>query len=116
MNLGIPKEIKEHEYRVSLTPKGAEQLKKSGHTVIIEHSAGTGSGFSDDDYKKAGAEVKNRKYLFGNSELIVKVKEPLPEEYNLFHEGQALFTFLHLAPNQDLINLLLKKEDIRFCL
>ena len=114
MLIGIPKEVKEHEYRVSLTPNGAEKLINSGHRVIIEQSAGAGSGFSDETYKKAGAEVTNRKFLFENSELIVKVKEPLPEEYDLFHEDQALFTFLHLAPNQDLINMLLKKNITSF--
>ncbi len=114
MLIGIPKEIKEHEYRVSLTPNGAEKLINSGHRVIIEYSAGAGSGFTDDDYKKTGAEVTNRKFLFENSELIVKVKEPLPEEYDLFHENQALFTFLHLAPNQDLIDMFLKKNISSF--
>jgi alanine dehydrogenase len=117
MHIGVPKEVKEHEYRVSLTPDGAEKLINNGHRVLIEHSAGDGSGFSDDDYKKSGSEVtnrKNRKFLFENSELIVKVKEPLPEEYDLFSEDQALFTFLHLAPNQDLIDMLLKKNITSF--
>jgi alanine dehydrogenase len=114
MHIGVPKEVKEHEYRVSLTPDGAEKLINNGHRVLIEHSAGDGSGFSDDDYKKSGSEVTNRKFLFENSELIVKVKEPLPEEYDLFSEDQALFTFLHLAPNQDLIDMLLKKNITSF--
>jgi len=114
MHIGVPKEVKEHEYRVSLTPDGAEKLIKSGHRVLIEHSAGDGSGFSDDTYKKAGAEVTNRNFLFKNAELIVKVKEPLPEEYDLFSEDQALFTFLHLAPNQELIDMLLKKNITSF--
>jgi len=110
MIIGIPKEIKEHEYRVSLTPAGAGKLLSSGHHVIVEHAAGVGSGFSDNQYISAGAEVRDRSYLFEKSELIVKVKEPLPEEFDLFYDGQALFTFLHLAPNQDLINMLLKKK------
>nr|MBC8413966.1 alanine dehydrogenase [bacterium] len=114
MIIGVPKEIKEHEYRVSLTPEGAEKLVTSGHHVIVEYFAGAGSGFSDEQYLSAGAEISDKKYLFENSELIVKVKEPLPEEYAFFYEGQALFTFLHLAPNQDLINMLLKKKITGF--
>jgi alanine dehydrogenase len=110
MNIGVPKETKEHEYRVSLTPEGAGKLVKSGHHIIVERSAGAGSGFSDNQYINAGAQIRDREYLFEKSELIVKVKEPLPEEYDLFYDGQALFTFLHLAPNQDLINMLLKKK------
>lgn len=114
MRIGIPKEIKEHEYRVSLTPAGVEELLRSGHQVFIEHAAGMGSGFSDDEYRAAGAEITDKKFLFENAELIVKVKEPLPQEYDFFHEGQALFTYLHLAPNQDLIHMLLKKKIAGF--
>ena len=110
MIIGVPKEIKEHEYRVGITPEGVKELKKDGHRVIIEKSAGAGSGFSDEDYIQCGAEVSDKNRLFNDSELIIKVKEPLLSEYGLLREGQSLFTFLHLAPNLELISVLLKKN------
>lgn len=110
MIIGIPKEIKEHEYRVGVTPQGADILIKNGHRLLFEDSAGIGSGFSDEDYQNAGAEISGRKELFKTSELIVKVKEPLPEEYDLLQERQALFTFLHLASNPELSKTLLYKK------
>jgi alanine dehydrogenase len=114
MIIGIPKEIKEHEYRVSATPDGVEGLVKEGHRLIVERSAGSGSGFSDDDYLQAGAEISDRREVFAASELIIKVKEPLPEEYDLLKEGQALFTFLHLASNPELLKILLRKQIAGF--
>ncbi len=114
MVIGIPKEIKEHEYRVGITPSGVRELKKEGHRIIIENGAGEGSGFSDDDYSDTGAELTDKAALFKSSELIVKVKEPLPEEYELLQEGQAIFTFLHLAPNPELTKILLKKSIAGF--
>lgn len=114
MIIGIPKEIKEHEYRVGITPSGVRGLKREGHEVIIENGAGEGSGFSDDDYSDAGAKLTDKAALFKSSELIVKVKEPLPEEYELLQEGQAMFTFLHLAPNPELTKILLKKNIAGF--
>ncbi|KAF0221051.1 MAG: hypothetical protein FD174_764 [Geobacteraceae bacterium] len=110
MIIGVLKEIKMHEYRVGLTPAGAAVLNRDGHTVMVEAGAGEGSGFSDAEYLKAGAEICDRKFLCGKAELIVKVKEPLPPEYDLLREGQALFTYLHLAPNRGLAETLLKKE------
>lgn len=110
MIIGIPKEIREHEYRVGITPEGVKELKKDGHRIIIEKSAGAGSGFSDEDYIQCGAEVSDKNRLFNDSELIIKVKEPLPSEYDLLQEGQSLFTFLHLAPNLELFSVLLKKN------
>ena len=110
MIIGIPKEIKKHEYRVSVTPSGVRDLKGDGHRILVERSAGEGSGFSDKDYEEAGAEISEKEEVFGSSELIVKVKEPLPPEYELFKEGQALFTFLHLASNPDATDMLLKKN------
>jgi len=110
MIIGIPKEIKEHEYRVGIIPAGVRELREDGHRIIIEKSAGAGSGFSDDEYKKAGAELSDKFVLFKEAELILKVKEPLPSEYNFFNEGQALFTFLHLAANPGLTDFLLKKK------
>lgn len=114
MIIGIPKEIKEHEYRVGITPTGVRELKKEGHRIIIEKSAGNGSGFSDKDYTDAGAETLDKSILFKESELIVKVKEPLSSEYELLQEGQALFTFLHLAANPGLTDILLRKNIAAF--
>ena len=114
MIIGVPKEIKKHEYRVSITPSGVKKLKEDGHRILVERSAGEGSGFSDKDYEKAGAEVSEREDVFDASELIVKVKEPLPPEYDLFRENQTLFTFLHLASNPDAANMLLKKNITAF--
>ena len=108
MIIGVPKEIKDQEYRVSLTPAGAESLAGAGHTVIVEASAGEGSGFSDDEYRKAGAQISRSKTeLFTDSDLIVKVKEPLSAEYSLFRPGLGLFTYLHLAASADLTRALL---------
>jgi len=114
MIIGVPKEIKKHEYRVSITPSGVRKLKDDGHRILVERSAGEGSVFSDSDYEEAGAEVSEKKAVFDASELIVKVKEPLPAEYDLFRENQALFTFLHLASNPDAANMLLKKHITAF--
>jgi len=110
MIIGIPKEIKKEEYRVAITPSGASELKQNGHTVLIETGAGTGSGFSDNDYLDADADTVDKETLFKKSELIVKVKEPLPDEYVFFREGQAVFTYLHLAPNRQLTGFLLQKK------
>jgi len=110
MIIGVPKEIKTHEYRVGITPFGVEELKKDGHTILIETNAGEGSGFSDDEYLKADADIVDRETVFKKSDLIVKVKEPIPQEYILIREGQAIFTYLHLAPNRGLTELLLSKK------
>jgi len=114
MIIGVPKEIKEHEYRVSIIPAGVHELIKDGHRIIVEESAGAGSGFSDEEYIKAGAEISGRTRLFSESDLIVKVKEPLPPEYALFRDGQALFTYLHLASVPELINMLLERKMSAF--
>lgn len=112
--IGVPKEIKEYEYRIGITPQGVRELKKDGHRIIVENRAGEGSGFSDEDYLKAGAEISDKARLFNYSELIIKVKEPLPSEYDLLKNGQAIFTYLHLAPNPELTNVLLKKNISAF--
>ncbi|MGD0883997.1 MAG: alanine dehydrogenase [Thermodesulfovibrionales bacterium] len=110
MIIGVPKEIKKEEYRVGITPFGVEELKRGGHAILIEMGAGEGSGFSDDEYLKADADIVDKKTVFRKAELIVKVKEPLPPEYDLIEKGQAIFTFLHLAPNRELTELLLRRK------
>jgi alanine dehydrogenase len=110
MVVGVPREIMTHEYRVSVTPAGARELLGDGHRVLVEHGAGEGSDFPDAEYEAAGAALAGKDALFSEAELIVKVKEPVAPEYGFFRNGQALFTFLHLAPNRELIDMLLEKE------
>lgn len=111
MIIGIPKEIKNNENRIALTPGGTRTLTRRGHRVLIETEAGVGSGFSDQEYISSGAEIyKNKERLFNDSDMIMKVKEPLKEEYPLFKEGQCLFTYLHLAPNPELTSALLNSK------
>lgn len=110
MIVGVAKEIKRHEYRVGLTPAGVAVLARDGHEVLIESGAGEGSGFADEAYGTSGARLCNRQELFSQSELVVKVKEPLESEYPHFREGQALFTYLHLAPNASLLAFLLERK------
>ena len=111
MVIGVPKEIKDHEYRVSLTPAGAATLHLNGHEVWLEPSAGQGSGFSDDDYRKAGVLIADSKdEVFKKADLILKVKEPLLSECHLFRPGHVLFTYLHLAPLPDLTQALLSHK------
>jgi len=109
--IGVIKEIKNNEFRVGLTPVGAHVLAREGHTVSVEAGAGIGSGFSDAEYTAAGAVVeKDKKSIFDRAEIIVKVKEPLESEYEMFHEGQTLYTYLHLAPNPELAKALLDQK------
>ncbi len=110
MIIGVPKEIKIEEFRVGITPVGARELVRGGHAVLVETGAGAGSGFSDDEYRKAGAEISARDEVFQRAELIVKVKEPVTSEYPLLREGVGLFTYLHLAPNLELTRVLLEKK------
>ena len=101
MIIGVPKEIKDQEFRVGMTPAGARELTKAGHQILIEAGAGVGSGFEDAQYKEAGAEmIGDKVLLFSRADMIVKVKEPLPPEYPMFHAGQTLFTYLHLAADR----------------
>jgi len=107
--IGIPKEIKEQEQRTALVPSAAELLTKRGHTVLVEKSAGVGSGYPDEEYRKAGAEIVDlAKDVFARADMIVKVKEPLPAEFPLLRKGQILFTYLHLAASKALTDALLK--------
>ncbi len=109
MIVGVPKEIKEQERRIALVPSAAEQLTKRGHTVLVEKNGGIGSGYPDEEYKKAGAEIVDlAKDVFARADMIVKVKEPLPAEFPLLRKGQILFTYLHLAANKALTDALLK--------
>src|SRR5579862_6784846 len=109
MIIGVPKEVKEQEYRVALLPSAAYQLIKRGHQVLVETNAGAGAGYPDADYVQAGAAlVKDHAAVFQKSDLVVKVKEPLPAEYQLLRPGQLLFTYLHLAASRNLTEALLK--------
>jgi alanine dehydrogenase len=109
MIVGVPKEIKEQEYRVALLPSGAYQLVKRGHQVVVERGAGVGAGYPDAEYEAAGATfVDSHAEVFARADLIVKVKEPLPGEYKLLRRGQILFTYLHLAASRTLTDALMK--------
>ncbi len=110
MIVGVPKEVKNHEYRVAMVPAGVKSLVEDGHTVIVEASAGVGSGISDEEYVGAGARIgPTAEAIFGEAEMIVKVKEPLPQEYPLLRSDQILFTYLHLAPAPELTRALLER-------
>lgn len=109
MIIGVPKEIKDQEYRVALLPSGAYQLVKRGHTVLVERGAGLGAGYPDAEYEHAGATLTDsHEAAFAQADLIVKVKEPLPAEFGLLRPGQVLFTYLHLAAGRALTEALLK--------
>ena len=109
MTIGLPKEIKEQEFRVALTPSGVYQLAKRSHEVVVERGAGTGAGFPDTEYERAGAcMADSHATVFAKADLIVKVKEPLPSESSLLRQGQLLFTYLHLAASQPLTEALMR--------
>ena len=109
MIIGVPKEIKEQEQRIALVPSAAELLTKRGHTVLVEKNGGVGSGYPDEEYRKACAEIVDlAKDVFARADMIVKVKEPLPAEFPLLRKGQILFTYLHLAASKALTEALLK--------
>lgn len=98
MRIGVPKEIKTHEYRVGLIPENVQEIVRVGHSVIVEHNAGAGIGYSNEDYVAAGAKIaQTAAEVFEKSELVIKVKEPQPSETAMLREGQILFTYLHLA-------------------
>jgi alanine dehydrogenase len=111
MIVGLPKEIKDNEYRVGLTPAGARALTDAGHRVLVEKSAGEGSGFEDGLYERAGATIiDSAEDVWAEGEMIVKVKEPIKPEYSRMREGQLLFTYLHLAPDNQLTGQLLERK------
>src|SRR5579884_2265631 len=109
MIIGVPKEVKDHETRVGLVPSGVAALCEAGHTVVAEVNAGAGSSLTTDEYARAGAKIVSRGAdVWAEADLIVKVKEPQPSEYQYFRPGMILFTYLHLAPMPELTDQLLK--------
>ena len=113
MLIGIPKEIKESEHRVGMTPSGVQSLIENGHTVYVQNNAGNGSGYSDQDYLAVGAQIlKNIEEIYDISEMIIKVKEPLKKEYSLIKEGQIIYTFFHFASSLELTNAMIKSKSI----
>lgn len=113
MLIGVPKEIKDNEARVGLTPAGAKALVDAGHTVLLEASAGAQSGFPDSDYRAAGAQIlAEAEQIWAKAEMVVKVKEPVEAEYKFFRPGLVLFTYLHLAPVRELTDKLLNTQVI----
>ena len=113
MIIGVPKEIKNNENRVGLTPAGVSALSKAGHKLFVQATAGNGSGFSDDEYKKAGATIlKTIAEVYKKAEMIIKVKEPIKEEYSLIKEGQLLFTYFHFASGEALTKAMIKSKAI----
>jgi len=111
MIIGVPKEIKRHEYRVGMTPQCVRSYVSHGHTVFVGRDAGAGSGYEDSEYEKQGAQILPRASdIFDRAEMIVKVKEPLPDEYQMLTEGQILYTYLHLAANRELAQVLIDRR------
>jgi len=113
MIVGVPKEIKNKENRVGMVVAGVRALTHAGHKVLIQHNAGQGVGISDDDYRKAGATIiETAKEVYDKADMIVKVKEPLPEEYPLLRENQILYTYLHLAADERLTKALMERKIV----
>lgn len=111
MKIGLPKEIKDNEYRVGLTPAGVQALENAGHEVYVQKSAGEGSGFTDEQYVKAGADLLDTAdEVWQTGDMIVKVKEPVAPEYTRMRENQLLFTYLHLAPELELTKVMLERK------
>ena len=111
MQVGVPREVKNHEYRVAITPIGVHELTAHGHQVYIEAGAGEGSSISDDEYVAEGAKIlPNADEVWGNAEMVLKVKEPVAEEYHRMREGQTLFTYLHLAADKPLTEELINRK------
>lgn len=113
MKVGIPKEIKNNENRVGMTPSGVAELVRHGHQVVVQHNAGEGSGFPDDDYLKAGAEIlPTIEDVYAQAEMIVKVKEPIEPEYKLVRAGQVLFTYFHFACERELTDAMMRSGAV----
>ena len=113
MKIGIPKEIKNNENRVGMTPSGVAELVKHGHQVVVQHTAGEGSGFADEDYVAAGAEILPAiEDVYSAADMIVKVKEPIEPEYPLIREGQVVFTYFHFASDRELTLAMIESKAI----
>jgi len=113
MIIGVPKEIKNNENRVALTPAGAAELTKRGHEVYVQSTAGNGSGFPDEDYVSAGAKMlPTIEDVYGIAEMIIKVKEPIESEYKLIKKGQILYTYFHFASGEQLTNAMIENGSI----
>ena len=113
MHIGIPKEIKNNEYRVSVTPTAVKTLISHGHTVSVEHNAGNGSGFSNEEYINAGATIETSPNLiYQRADMIIKVKEPLAEEYSYIREGQIIYTYFHFASSESLTKAMIDSKSI----
>ncbi len=113
MIVGVPKEIKTNENRIALTPGGADMLVKNGHTVLVEHNGGVGSGFTNEDYIKAGATIiPTAAEVFAKADMIMKVKEPIRQEYDLIRPGQVVFTYFHAAASRELTEAMVKTGSI----
>ena len=113
MIIGILKEIKPEENRVSMTPAGVEVMRQHGHTILVEKNSGKGSGFDDELYIKMGGEIIDTpEEIYGASDMIMHVKEPLPSEYELIRKNQIIFTYLHLAAAEELTKILIKSHSI----
>lgn len=111
MRVGVPKEVKNHEYRVAITPIGVHELVAHGHEVVVQTGAGVGSSITDDDYVAAGATIlPDADAVWGSAEMVLKVKEPVAEEYHRMREGQVLFTYLHLAADKALTEELVARK------
>src|SRR3954471_9972644 len=109
MRVGVPREVKNHEYRVALTPAGVTELVRAGHEVLVEQSAGEGSSIPDADFTAAGAKIApTADDVWGEADLLLKVKEPIAEEYSRMRKGQTLFTYLHLAASRPCTDALLE--------
>ena len=110
MKIGVPREIKNHEYRVAITPAGVHELARSGHEVFVETAAGEGSSLPDEEFTAAGAKIAtSADEVWGTTDLVLKVKEPIPEEYHRMRRGQVLFTYLHLAASRECTDALLSR-------
>ena len=113
MIVGVPKEIKNNENRVGMTPAGAFELIKNGHTVYVQSKAGEGSGFFDKDYQQVGAVILDTiGQVYAMSDMIVKVKEPIASEYDLVQEGQVIFTYFHFASSEALTKAMIKQKGV----
>src|SRR6187455_2577822 len=113
MIIGVPKEIKNNENRVALTPAGTQELVKRGHTVYVQRQAGAASGFADEDYKKAGAQILEQAAdIFAKAQMIIKVKEPVEQEYKLIRKDQLVFTYFHFASYEPLTKAMIQSGAV----